>query len=81
MSSACPSRSSDRSKLTAAVAAERLDKYGAQANPVNAKKHSWPRRKKPKTASDEETDYVTDLDTSSISADSDIEMVVANEEV
>lgn len=81
LASARPSRSSDRSKLTAAVAAEHLDEFGAEANAANAKKRSRPRKKKPKTASDDETDYVTDSDASSNSADSDIEMVVANEEV
>lgn len=80
-SSMCPSRSSDRSKLTAAVAADQLDEYGTQAAPANPKKRSRLRKKKPKTASDEETEYITDLGSASESEDSDVEMVVQNEEV
>ena len=51
------------------------------ASSEQSKKHSRPHKKKPKTASDEETEYISDSDSASDTSDSDIEVIIGNEEV
>jgi len=51
------------------------------ASSEQSKKHLQPHKKKPKTASDEETEYISDSDSASDTSDSDIEVIVGNEEV
>ncbi|CAA7268096.1 unnamed protein product [Cyclocybe aegerita] len=80
-SSSRPTRVTNRSKLIAAVVAKRLDEFGTPADPADPKKHHRTCKKIPKTASDEETDYTTDSDLSSDDSDSDVEMMMGNEEL